>query len=192
MPDRDSTTPSQLPFNFATEDWKPIPGYEGLYAISNLGRVKSFVARGRGPRAKNTERILSLSNGWPYRKIALYRNKEHWQVHIHQLVALTFLGPCPQGKQINHKNGLKSDNRLENLEYISPSDNCKHAVRVGLHRPMSGERHPRAKLNKHQVRLIRRMCQHKIADQCAIGRLFGVAQSAISNIKNDKTWHGFA
>ena len=97
------------------EEWKWIKGYEGLYQISNFGRVKSF------HKNKIDGEILSIKNskGW-YLTIPLRGNGVRRTVRIHQLVAETFIGEIPKGYHVHHKDGNKQNNKVTNLEIIHP------------------------------------------------------------------------
>ncbi|MDR1182031.1 MAG: NUMOD4 motif-containing HNH endonuclease [Bacteroidales bacterium] len=114
------------------EIWKDIPEYEGLYQISNLGRVKSLF----GNNQKRRDKILkpALTN-CGYLRTALTNHNKVCHLSIHRLVAITFI-PNPEDKeQINHINGIKTDNHFKNLEWCSGSENMKHAYRIGLEKP---------------------------------------------------------
>ena len=110
------------------EVFKDIKGFEGKYQVSNMGNVKSL-------NFNNTkkERLLStrgLSSGYP--KVSLGRKGNN---HVHRLVAETFLNK-PIGKdQVNHINGIKTDNRLSNLEWVTGSENMQHALKSNLWKP---------------------------------------------------------
>ena len=118
------------------EIWKDIKGYEGYYQVSNLSRVKSL---GRIIFKKNNvEQIVNETILNPYKikigylMVTLRKNgpKKHFKVH--RLVAIAFI-PNPLNKPtINHKNGIKDDNRLENLEWATYSENTQHAYDTGL------------------------------------------------------------
>lgn len=105
------------------EEWRPVVDWEERYEVSNLGRVRRLA----------TGRIMRFA-----RHVAGYSNVGLSPGvntrTVHRLVGEAFLGPRPSGHQINHKNGDKTDNRLENLEYVTPSENVRHSLaRTGGH-----------------------------------------------------------
>lgn len=132
------------------EVWKDIPGYEGLYQVSDHGRVKSLarkVERGAGFYVCK-ERVLkpALVDGYPM--VALSRNGKAKSIRVHILVMLTFVGPCPEGQEVLHKNGIRSDARLSELSYGTRRENMADAV---LHRTVTGVNNGNAKLNAFQI-----------------------------------------
>lgn len=105
------------------EVWKDIAGFEGLYKISSLGRVVS-VAR-LGNRGGGV--IKPTANHAGYLRVGLHKNNKRQMYRVHRLVAEAFL-PNPDKKpQINHKNGVKADNRANNLEWVTVSENLRHS-----------------------------------------------------------------
>lgn len=104
------------------EEWKPVPGYEDLYEVSTLGRVR------RGGRLKR----LPINNQGR-RNVGLWRGGKGLTVMVHRLVAETFLGPCPEGLWVCHRDGDCLNNQVSNLYYGSPSDNAKDRVAHGNH-----------------------------------------------------------
>ena len=102
------------------EIWKFVPGYEGLYMVSNLGRVKSL---GNGKTHK-TEQILRPCKVRGYLLAALYKDGKQKKYLVHRLVWEAFNGPIPKGMQINHISERKDQNNLENLNLMSPKENC--------------------------------------------------------------------
>lgn len=173
-----------------TEQWKPIPGYEGFYSVSDQGRIR----RDAGGKGSKCGQILRTpSNGTGYLKAILCVNTKHKQYLVHRLVLLAFVGPCPEGQQGNHKNGTKTDNRLDNLEWVTPRDNQlhKHAVLGYPHQrpePRFGERHPHSKLTDDKVREIRRLAAEGTLLQREIAELFGVKQNVVSRIVRRVAW----
>lgn len=119
------------------EVWKSIEGYENKYVVSNFGRVKSLEDK----NGRKREHIMTpniAKNGYLY--VNLYIKSREKSKKIHRLVASAF---CERGKDaqcVNHKNGVKTDNRAENLEWCSYSYNTKHAFEIGLKKPTKGEK----------------------------------------------------
>lgn len=107
--------------NEAEELWRWVEGYEGLYQISNHGRLKSF-------RKYRDGRVCSLINkkGWYFSVVLFDENRRRRTKKIHQLVAETFIGKVPKGFHVHHKDGNRQNNNVSNLEIIHPS---KHAVK---------------------------------------------------------------
>ena len=111
--------------NLSNEIWKDVIGYETLYQVSNLGRVKSI--------GKANEHLLKGrddTNG--YLKVALYKNKICKNFKIHRLVAIAFIENKDNKPCVNHINANKTDNILENLEWCSYSENSLHSHKLGL------------------------------------------------------------
>ena len=118
------------------EIWKDVVGYENLYQVSNLGRIKSkerLVNQRYGKRIVK-EKILSpfISNSGYY-AIVLHKTRPIFKLkYIHRLVANAFLPNKNNLEQVNHKDGNKLNNNISNLEWCSRSDNMKHAIKIGL------------------------------------------------------------
>lgn len=110
------------------EIWKDIVGYERLYQISNLGRVKSLNYNG----TKKEKVLKPTLNDNGYYVVYLYKNKRRKTIRVHRLVAETFISNSKNKPQVNHKDGNKQNNGVENLEWCTNQDNVRHAVKNGL------------------------------------------------------------
>jgi hypothetical protein len=122
------------------ENWRDIPGYEGRYQISDLGRVKSlsfmqrYLKRNHEPNFRRTkEKIIGQhQQNCGYLLVWLWLNGKQQTLSVHRLVARAFVAGT--GETVNHKNGDKTDNRATNLEWLSYSENHLHAVATGLNK----------------------------------------------------------
>lgn len=137
------------------EVYKPIKGYEGLYEVSNLGNVKSL-SKIRG-RAFTAERLLKprIVNG--YVMVTLCKESKRFNASVHRLIAEAFI-PNPENKEtINHIDGNKQNNSIDNLEWATQRENNLHAYRTGLHDPKkngrTGKRRPRTEEEKRLISL---------------------------------------
>lgn len=121
------------------EDYKDINGFEGMYQISNLGNVKSLsrrvLSRYSNDRIIN-EKLLSLNKdkATGYVSITLSLGKKRITKSVHRLVASAFIDNPLNKPEVNHINGIQHDNRAENLEWVTKSENCKHAYSKSLKR----------------------------------------------------------
>lgn len=147
-----------------TERWKPVVGYEGLYEVSDLGRIRT-VARTTLVRRRSgsdytlmtRSRIRKLyvsdnTSGYPV--VCLIREGKRKNLFVHRAVLEAFVGPCPEGMQGCHNNGIRTDNRLKNLRWDTFSANVRDSIEHGTYNPgfKPGEQHPGAKLTAEKVR----------------------------------------
>lgn len=159
------------------EEWHEVPGTNGLYSVSSHGMV-----RGHGGRILKP---WMNSKGYLQFTICLGDGKQR-AVRLHGMVALCFMGICPDGYQINHKNGIKTDNRVENLEYVTGIDNIRHGWRTGLYKVLVGEDASQSKLTEESIREIRRLSG--TLPQRAIAKRYSVSHSTIADIVSGRTW----
>ena len=167
------------------EIWKDIEDYEGIYQVSNLGNIRSLdrVLNGRFGKFTKKGKVLNLASDKDgYKQIGLtnkHRKRRYFRVH--RLVAQAFvLNPDPENKdQVNHINGVKDCNEVWNLEWVSQSENMRHAVDTGL--VHTGHDHHRSKLTSEQVAYIRSnyIKGHPQYGQRALGRMFGMSPTGI-------------
>lgn len=114
------------------------------------------ISKGRSPKGPWPMGVLKPKHTKVgYTKVGIRDRGTIRQLSIHRLVAEAFLGPCPKGKQVNHKNGDKADNRCVNLEYVTPAENVRHRFAVLGQRAPRGERHSQARLTRKTAALIK-------------------------------------
>lgn len=162
-----------------TEIWKPLKDYEGLYEISNMGRVRSLIKRGN-----NTHKIrktgLDVATG--YINIQLRKNNKPLTKRVHRLVAEAFV-PNPDNKPVvNHIDGNKKNCRADNLEWMTYSENTLHSFKNGLQKKIFGDKNYITKIKDQDVLKIRELISQGKTNK-EIAKLYGVNPSQISRIK---------
>lgn len=156
---------------------KDVISYKGLYKITETGEVFGI----------KRNKYLSLAkdhNGYP--KISLCKGNLRKNHSVHRLVAQAFIPNPLNLPQVNHKNGNKTDNRVENLEWCTASFNLKHAHKLGLAYVLRGDKNPRNKISDTKVREIRLSVASGSKKQREWARLFNVSESLISLIVSGK------
>lgn len=169
-----------------TKEWRGLPDYEGFYEISDSGDIRRI----RTHCGRSTCRQLKPCTKRGYLQFGVTLNNETRWIIAHRAVWKAFVGPIPPKMQINHKNGSKTDNRLDNLEVCTPSENMKHAYNVLCRdpkRPQMGARNGRSKLCEEDIREIRRLRDSGLSQQ-ELANLFGINQTGISGILRGITW----
>lgn len=174
------------------ETWKPVVGYESHYSVSSLGRVmrtKQYrgTRRDRLPVQNKVLKPGAMTTGYLF--VALCVDGKPKLHSVHRLVAAAFLGTCPDGKEVNHKNGVRTDNCVENLEYMTRQENIIHGQRTlpRKHTSLRGTLVPNAKLNEEKVREIKKRIAS--GEQLRhIGKDYGVSGHCIWTIKHKKQW----
>lgn len=167
------------------EQWKDIDAYEGMYQVSSHGRVRSLDRkdhRGRFWKGRILKQVKIKSG---YYQVTLLKIGKQKQIGVHRLVALAFVPNENKPKIINHKDGNKTNNFASNLEWVTVSENTKHAYDMDLIN--KGEKHHKAKLQNEQVIEIKKRIQQ---GECyaSMAREFGVDRSVISAIKIGRIW----
>lgn len=161
------------------EQWKDIPNYEGLYRVSNLGRVKSL---------RNNIYLKPSPDGSGYPMVCLCNKGKEKTTKIHRLVAENFLSKKPN-QQVNHIDFNKNNNRVDNLEWITHRENIDHAVLNGRfknRRVARGSDSGTSKLTYSQVLAI--VGLQGLQTSKEVGSSFGVSRRTITDIWNGVTW----
>lgn len=177
------------------EIWKDVLGYEGLYSVSNLGRIKAYYRRvdsGKCHREWKEHILYCAKDGCGYYRTNLAKNGHNHTVKVHRIVAQAFLPNPDNLPEVNHKNGDKTDNRVENLEWCTRSYNIKHSIDLGLKTKLfkNGSKNVSAKLSDEDVDWIRNHYKHRDKEFgiSKIAKKFNVNRATIGRIVNNHTW----
>jgi hypothetical protein len=163
--------------------WSSVVGYEGLYEVSDSGMVRRIP----GYRCPNYRVLSSNLNTYGYPKVHLCKENKRKTRNIHRLVAEAFI-PNPGNKpQVNHINGDKEDNRVENLEWVTPKENTQHALKRGLANKREGSHNGYSKLNEEDVKEIFSLRQKGFSNS-EISNRFNVDPSLISKVCGKTIW----
>lgn len=178
------------------EKWKAVPGFEGLYEVSDQGRVRSldritprFNRWGTPAPLRVKGRLLKPS---PFGKsghvcVNLFNNGRGKCWQIHRIVLEAFVGPRPRGMECRHLNGRAHDNRLANLVWGTRAENMADRTRLGEHNPALGENRHNAVLTEKQVRAIRSLnASGKGGSE--ISRTMGVNINTVFGIISGRNW----
>jgi hypothetical protein len=176
----------------SAERWRPVAGYEGLYEVSDFGRVRSLDRKvtQRGKRGCVMTRLLAGRVLSPatnrdrggYRYVNLHVDGQQCLRRVAVLVAAAFLGPRPFGMETCHRNGVADDDRAENLRYDTPKNNAADRKAHGTH--LCGEALPQARLTETDVREI---LTSSTASEVLAAR-FSVHPGHINNIRRGVRW----
>lgn len=170
------------PLTMSEEQWAEIVGWSP-YRVSTRGRVTG----------KRTDFLTGYLDKDGYRVFLLKDGRRRALKKAHRLVVEAFVGPIRPGLHVNHINGIKDDNRVENLEIVTPSENATHAY-VALGRvsgnpnPAKGERHGNATFTEADVREIRRLYATGEHTQWELAHKYGTGQNQISRIVRCEIW----
>ena len=157
------------------EEWRPVVGFESLYEVSNLGAIRSL----RSGALK-----ASHANARGYMHTTLHERGGR-NVYVPRAVLESFAGPCPDGMEACHWNGVRGDNTLINLRWDTSKRNHADRLTHGTH--TRGERNAKAKLTADDVSAIRNAVAGG-GSQAAIARQFGVSKHAVNDIIHRRTW----
>lgn len=174
------------------EQWKPVRGFEAIYEVSDQGMIRR-ITNSPGNRYKAGHVLTPTRVGRGYSGVVLHGESNQSHLYIHRIVGVAFCSPPDNfmGLQINHKNGVKTDNRAENLEWVTQSENKIHAHRVLGSPPPPlgiGENNGRAKLSETSVLQIRDRYKTEGATQFQLAQEFGVTPAMIGHIVRRDSW----
>jgi hypothetical protein len=167
---------------------KKIPNYSRYFADEN-GDVWTTGWKG----SKITKKLKPCKSKDGYLKTVFLRDdgKSH-SCTVHKIIALAYLGEKGEGQEINHINGIKTDNRPSNLEYCTRSYNCKHSFDTGLQKPKRGSLNGHSKLTESDVEYIRKVAASggRYYGRAKLAEMFGVSEAHIKDIvtKRRNTW----
>lgn len=173
------------------ETWFDIPNWEGLYQVSNLCRIKSlprYRRCGLDSGYVTKEKIMAhVDDKQGYKIIRFSKDGIPKAMKVHRIIAETFIPNPFNKKEVNHINGIKFDNIVENLEWATSSENRLHAFDIGLQ--PKGNLHPCTKLSEQVVREIRMKYHKDNYGYKKIAKEYNVTPSNIQRIINRKTWN---
>lgn len=165
------------------DEWRPAATRCGRFEVSRDGRVRN--------RFNERELTLTLLNGYPGFATRKTRKGKAYAYKVHHLVVRAFVGPRPSTKHVvNHKDGVKTNNHASNLEWVTYSENSRHAIRLGLQQPIRGEQQGGAKLTDETVRRLRRVYRpnHPRFGCRALARELGVSHCTVSRAISGRYW----
>lgn len=164
------------------EVWKPIPGFVG-YEASSEGRIRKVTYGILKPQTSGRQTDYPRVPIWNKRLGGPHGRR----FSVHMLVARAFLGECPEGMEHNHKDGNKNNARPDNLEFVTSSQNRRHAIDVLGHKTPRGAKHGSAKLNDDKVKAVHAM-RESGASLKDVAAAFGVGLATVSTICSGGSW----
>ena len=168
------------------EEWRDVPGYEGRYEVSTLGRVRSLMFRNKqAERVRATPLLLRLTlsnNGYP--SVSLGKGGRKISRRVHTVVLLAFAGPRPEGAEGTHLDGVKTNNQLDNLAWRTKRDNEADKIRHGT--KVAGTGQKAAKLNDDAVRAIR--AAKGVESVSVLAKRYGVSVSVVYGVWKGVGW----
>lgn len=180
--------------NIEGEIWKDIKDYECYYQISNMGRVKTLKRYAINKLGNNILVKNIIRKQWThsvgYLNVWLKKNGNKKQFFVHRLVAMEFISNNENKPTVNHKDGNKKNNNIENLEWNTHKENSIHAYKKGLMKIKSsdGENNSRSILKESDVLLIRDLYVNKIYSINELSKIYGVVNGTIHAVVTRRNW----
>lgn len=176
---------------------KDVKGYDKVFAVTRDGRVWCYprkwtrVRYGKIQHYHHNGKYLKThldQRGYPRLQLKLLGGEKIKNFRIHRLVAMAYLPNPLNLPQINHKNGIKTDNRVENLEWCTNRENYDHAVKNGLKRVVRGEQHGMSKLTEKKVIEIRKIYRSRVVPRAQLAKKYKVSRSTIDKVLSREDW----
>lgn len=158
--------------------WKQIKEFEEYYEVNDLGQVR------RIGQISNRKKQITHKG---YHKVFLYGGGKRLHCFVHRLVAIAFISNPENKPNINHKNGIKTDNRINNLEWCTTAENNQHAKEMKLYKPLHGSKHGMSALTEEIVLKIREHAKEGMTHK-SIADFYGVTPSTIRMVIIGKSW----
>lgn len=178
----------------AFEGWRSVVGFEQQYEVSDRGRVRRVgraarhgAGRGGGARVGRIIATKIVRNG--YVSVQLWRDGRCAGLLVHRLVAQAFIGPIPDGHEVNHIDGVKTNNTAPNLEFVTRSGNLVHAYRLGLRQKRYNTEvaAPIIAVDPDVVRRLRSVYA-EVGSMASAARRVGLPRTTAQHILNGRTW----
>lgn len=184
------------------EIWRDVLGWEGFYQVSNHGRVKSLdrivPSKRHGTSYTVRGQIMGLERNGAYQHVTLSRSGRYKTVLVHRMVLEAFVGPCPEGMEGCHNDGVGTNNCLDNLRWGTPKENQQDRFLHGTsnrgkhynlgHTWNRGTKCGTARLTEDNVRKIRKLYASGGHSQRGLGRMFGVSHMRIADVLYGKSF----
>jgi len=173
------------------EIWKDVLGYEGFYEVSNLGRVKSlprvwYAGNTKALRRKGETIMKLYIDGGGYCQVDFSINCKHKRYSVHRVVASAFIDNPENKPCVNHINSDRTDNRVENLEWVTYHENTKHAFKYGNMKKNKGIIHGMCRLTEEDVLKIREL--EDVHPHETLAKMFNTGRRNVGYILSRKLW----
>lgn len=183
------------------EVWQDIPGYEGVYQASDMGRIRGIDRFDSSGKFRTGKVLKQRTNKHGYKQLVLSKNGIVRTHIVHVIICTVFNGHKPDNHEVSHKNGIKTDNRKDNVYWKTHAENERDKILHGTipkgdrngkytkpNKTPRGERIGTSKLSVEDILKIRSL--HRDGLGCIrISKIFGVSKTSILNIINRKTWN---